>query len=125
MHRTRQARAPFSLKTIHGAKGLEFDHVFVLGVAGADAATMCACLNWLELPRAGGGDHLLMAPIRVRDDDGQEEDAINPFIELLHKERSRAERSRLAYVALTRARRSLHCTCIRARTRPQRDGFQR
>ena len=98
-----------SLMTIHGAKGLEFDHVFVLGVGRRGRGDDARLLNWLELPRASGGDHLLMAPIRVRDEDEEhEEDAINPFIKLLHKQRALAERSRLAYVALTRARRSLH-----------------
>jgi ATP-dependent exoDNAse (exonuclease V) beta subunit len=96
------------LMTIHGAKGLEFDHVFVLGVGLHGRGDDVRLLNWLELPRASGGDHLLMAPIRVRDAENDEQDAINRFIEVLHKERTQAERTRLAYVALTRARRSLH-----------------
>ena len=50
-----------------------------------------------------------MAPIRVRgDDDEGEDDAINRYLRLLHRERARAERSRQAYVALTRAKLSLH-----------------
>jgi ATP-dependent helicase/nuclease subunit A len=96
------------LMTIHGAKGLEFDHVFVLGVGLVGRGDDTRLLNWLELPRADGGDHLLMAPIRVRDRDDDEHDSINRFIESLHKDRARAERARLAYVALTRAKRSLH-----------------
>jgi ATP-dependent exoDNAse (exonuclease V) beta subunit len=96
------------LMTIHGAKGLEFDHVFVLGIGLHGRGDDTRLLNWLELPRATGGDHLLMAPIRVRDAEDSERDSINRFIEALHKERARAERARLAYVALTRARLSLH-----------------
>jgi ATP-dependent exoDNAse (exonuclease V) beta subunit len=95
------------LMTIHGAKGLEFDHVFVLGVGLVGRGDDTRLLNWLELPRADGGDHLLMAPIRVRAEE-EEHDTINRFIESLHKDRARAERARLAYVALTRAKRSLH-----------------
>jgi ATP-dependent exoDNAse (exonuclease V) beta subunit len=98
-----------SLMTIHGAKGLEFDHVFVVGLGRLGRGDDTRLLNWLELPREQGDDHLLMAPIRVRDsDDDGEDDSINRFIELLHKDRARAERARLAYVALTRARHSLH-----------------
>jgi ATP-dependent exoDNAse (exonuclease V) beta subunit len=98
-----------SLMTIHGAKGLEFDHVFVVGVGLRGRADEPRLLNWLEVPREQGGDHLVMAPIRVRgDDDEAEPDAINLFLRHLHRERSRAERARQAYVALTRARRSLH-----------------
>ncbi len=37
-----------------------------------------------------------------------EDDAINRYLRLLHRERARAERARQAYVALTRAKRSLH-----------------
>jgi ATP-dependent exoDNAse (exonuclease V) beta subunit len=98
-----------SLMTIHGAKGLEFDHVFVLGIGRRGRGDESRLLNWLELPREEGDDLLLMAPIRARDEhDDREDDAINSFIRLLHRARAHEERSRLAYVALTRARRSLH-----------------
>ena len=96
------------LMTIHGAKGLEFDHVFVLGIGLIGRADESRLLNWLELPRGGAGDDLLMAPIRVRDANDPESDAINRYIQALHKDRLANERARLAYVALTRARRSLH-----------------
>jgi ATP-dependent helicase/nuclease subunit A len=103
-------RGAVSLMTIHGAKGLEFDHVFVLGVGLHGRGDESRLLNWLELPQEDDrGDHLLMAPIRVRDEEeGAGDDAINQFIERLHKDRAREERARLAYVALTRAKRSLH-----------------
>jgi ATP-dependent helicase/nuclease subunit A len=98
-----------SLMTIHGAKGLEFDHVFVVGVGRKGRNDDPRLLNWLELPREGGEDHLLMAPIRHRaSEDDEDDDAINAWLGLLHKERARAERTRQAYVALTRARRTLH-----------------
>ncbi|HYJ40245.1 MAG TPA: UvrD-helicase domain-containing protein [Steroidobacteraceae bacterium] len=98
-----------SLMTIHGAKGLEFDHVFVVGVGLRGRADDPRLLNWLEVPREQGGDHLVMAPIRYRgDEEDPGDDAINLYLKQLHRERSRAERARQAYVALTRARRSLH-----------------
>jgi ATP-dependent exoDNAse (exonuclease V) beta subunit len=98
-----------SLMTIHGAKGLEFDHVFVVGVGLRGRADESRLLNWLEMPREQGGDHLVMAPIRFRGDDEDEgDDAINLYLKELHRERKRAERAREAYVALTRAKRSLH-----------------
>ena len=95
--------------TIHGAKGLEFDHVFVVGVGLRGRADDPRLLNWLEMPREQGGDHLVMAPIRFRaDEEDAGDDAINLYLKQLHRERARAERARQAYVALTRARRSLH-----------------
>ena len=98
-----------SLMTIHGAKGLEFDHVFVLGVGLRGRGEESRLLNWLELPRKGGRDHLLMAPLRFRDqDDDEKDDDINQYLRGIHRERAIAERARQAYVALTRARYSLH-----------------
>ncbi|HEY6125819.1 MAG TPA: 3'-5' exonuclease, partial [Steroidobacteraceae bacterium] len=98
-----------SLMTIHGAKGLEFDHVFVVGVGLRGRGDDPRLLNWLEMPREQGGDHLVMAPIRYRgDEEDDEDDAINQYLKELHRERARAERARQAYVALTRAKRSLH-----------------
>ena len=95
------------LMTIHGAKGLEFDHVFVVGIGLKGRNDDPRLLNWLELPRDADRDHLLMAPIRHRGDEDEEDDAINTFVGQLHKDRVRAERTRQAYVALTRARRTL------------------
>ena len=98
-----------SLMTIHGAKGLEFDHVFVVGVGLRGRSDESRLLNWIEMPREQGADHLVMAPIRYRGDDEDDgDDAINLYLKALHRERKRAERAREAYVALTRARRSLH-----------------
>jgi ATP-dependent exoDNAse (exonuclease V) beta subunit len=95
--------------TIHGAKGLEFDHVFVVGVGLRGRGEDPRLLNWLEIPREQGGDHLVMAPIRFRGDDEEAgDDSINLYLKELHRERARAERARQAYVALTRAKRSLH-----------------
>ncbi len=97
-----------SLMTVHGAKGLEFDHVIVAGVGRRLNNDPPRLLNWIELPRADGADDLLMAPIRNRADDDREADAINRYIARLNKERLRAERSRQAYVAFTRARIGVH-----------------
>jgi ATP-dependent helicase/nuclease subunit A len=111
-----------SLMTIHGAKGLEFDHVFVVGVGLRGRGDAPRLLNWLEVPREEGGDHLVMAPIRFRgDDDEAGDDAINLYLKALHRERARAERARQAYVALTRAKRSLHLF-VHPRTRDIADG---
>jgi len=113
-----------SLMTIHGAKGLEFDHVFVVGVGLRGRPDDPRLLNWLEIPREEGGDHLVMAPIRIRgDDDEGDDDSINRYLRLLHRERARAERSRQAYVALTRAKLSLHLF-VHPRVKQLPDGIE-
>ena len=48
--------APVTLMTIHGAKGLEFDHVLVVGIGRRGRPDVARLLNWLELPRAGKRD---------------------------------------------------------------------
>ncbi len=98
-----------SLMTIHGAKGLEFDHVFVLGLGLRGRGDDSRLLNWLQLPRKDGRDHLIMAPLRFRDqDDEEKDDEINQYLRAIHRDRAIEERGRQAYVALTRARYSLH-----------------
>jgi ATP-dependent exoDNAse (exonuclease V) beta subunit len=98
-----------SLMTIHGAKGLEFDHVFVLGLGLRGRGDESRLLNWLQLPRKGAPDHLIMAPLRFRDQDEEEkDDEINQYLRGIHRDRAIEERARQAYVALTRARHSLH-----------------
>jgi ATP-dependent helicase/nuclease subunit A len=83
--------------------------VFVVGVGLRGRPDDPRLLNWLEIPREQGGDHLVMAPIRVRGEDEEgDDDSINQYLRLLHRERARAERSRQAYVALTRAKLSLN-----------------
>jgi ATP-dependent exoDNAse (exonuclease V) beta subunit len=51
-----------------------------------------------------------MAPIRSRgeEDEDADSDGINRYVRRLLRERGKAERSRQAYVALTRAKRTLH-----------------
>jgi ATP-dependent helicase/nuclease subunit A len=105
-----------ALMTIHGAKGLEFDHVFVVGVGRKPRPDDPKLLNWLELPRPRDRDLLLMAPIRNSgvegdgdgDDEPSETPSIDGYVRKLVGRRIVAERARQAYVALTRAKRTLH-----------------
>lgn len=91
------------IMTIHAAKGLEFDHVLLPGAGRAPRHDARELLVWREEPDEYGGDNLLVAPI-PRGTDGPRYD----FVRRLEKADADAESVRLLYVALTRARRSVH-----------------
>ena len=100
---------PVQVMTIHRAKGLEFDHVFLPALERSPNRDRDPLLRWLDLPRAGGreeeGSDLLMAPVpAIGDPDGGE---LNAYLKRLMAARGANEQARLLYVAITRAKRSL------------------
>ncbi|HVS77718.1 MAG TPA: 3'-5' exonuclease, partial [Steroidobacteraceae bacterium] len=121
-----QARTarPVQVLTIHGAKGLEFDHVLVPSLDRDRNRGREPLLRWLDLPRAGEPSSaasaaadasipgepeetdLIMAPAPVIGD--EEPGEVNAFLRGLTARRAANEQVRLLYVAATRARRSLH-----------------
>jgi len=90
------------IMTIHKAKGLEFDQVFLPGLGRSPATDKNPLLRWLEHPDHG----LLLAPVAARD--GSDQDPIYRLISQLEKDKGRCETGRLLYVAATRARNRLH-----------------
>jgi ATP-dependent exoDNAse (exonuclease V) beta subunit len=100
---------PVQVMTIHRAKGLEFDHVFLPALERLPNRDRDPLLRWLDLPRrtedGEGGSDLLMAPVPVvGDSEGGE---VNSYLRRLIGQRSGNERARLLYVALTRAKKTL------------------
>jgi ATP-dependent exoDNAse (exonuclease V) beta subunit len=97
---------PVEVLTIHHAKGLEWDVVFVPGLGKPARADMPPLLRWLQLPAASGDDDLLLAVHSIG-----EPNSSNPlarYIAGLQAERQQNERVRLLYVAITRARQRLY-----------------
>jgi ATP-dependent helicase/nuclease subunit A len=130
-----QARtaAPVQVLTIHGAKGLEFDHVLVPCLDRERNRGREPLLRWLDLPRAEDErdppetrhregpapreTDLIMAPAPVI---GEEEPGeVNAFLKRLTALRAANEQVRLLYVAATRARKTLH---LYAAPAPRADG---
>ncbi len=87
--------------TIHKAKGLEFDHVYLPGLGRNVRGVDKPLLRWMEHPDHG----LLLAPLPPVPSSG--EDPTYAAIGTLHAARDAYETVRLLYVACTRARRSL------------------
>ncbi|MEO6078808.1 MAG: UvrD-helicase domain-containing protein [Steroidobacteraceae bacterium] len=92
--------------TIHHAKGLEWDVVFVPGLGKSARADTPPLLRWLQLPAESGDNDLLLAVHSIG-----EPNSSNPlarYIARLQAERQQNERVRLLYVAVTRARQRLY-----------------
>jgi ATP-dependent helicase/nuclease subunit A len=97
---------PVQIMTIHHAKGLEFDHVFVPCLERGVNPGREPLMRWLDLPKSGGGSDLLVAPVPRTG--AKEGGALGRYIKQLMKTRRENEQLRLLYVASTRARETLH-----------------
>jgi len=97
---------PVEVLTIHHAKGLEWDVVFVPGLGRRTRGNDSPLLRWLQLPRATGGHDLLLAVRSIGLPNTS--DPLAAYIRRLQRERLRNERLRLLYVAVTRARLRLY-----------------
>jgi ATP-dependent helicase/nuclease subunit A len=102
------------LMTIHKAKGLEWDVVFVPGLERRGKSDAGRLLDWMEVD-SGDADaaHFVLAPIAGR---GEEARELNQWIRSVHATREAAERKRLMYVACTRAREELHLFAVAERS---------
>ncbi len=89
------------IMTIHKAKGLEFDHVILPGLGKTTRARDKKLLLWLER-----GEDLLLAPIGRKG--GGTESAIYRYMDGVDALKEDLERTRLFYVAATRARNRLY-----------------
>lgn len=93
-----------SIMTLHKAKGLEFDTVILPGLDRKAPGRGRPLLRW-----RAQGHRLLLSPMPAR---GSDKDAIDRLLDTLEAADQDAERLRLAYVALTRAKTSLHLLAV-------------
>jgi ATP-dependent helicase/nuclease subunit A len=97
---------PVQIMTIHRAKGLEFDHVFVPSLDRELNQGREPLLRWLDLPRRLGQSDLVMAPVPAIGDDAG--GSVGVYLKRLMARRRANEQTRLLYVAATRAKRTLY-----------------
>ncbi|HTT00975.1 MAG TPA: UvrD-helicase domain-containing protein [Steroidobacteraceae bacterium] len=103
---------PVQIMTIHRAKGLEFDHVFVPALDRDLNRGGEPLLRWLDLPRPQGASDLLMAPVPAIGAERQGD--VGTYLKRLMGARALHEQLRLLYVAVTRSRKTLHLSAIKA-----------
>ncbi len=102
---TGAADCKLSVMTIHKAKGLEFDTVIVPHLQKRNRPDGAQLLLWLDRPRLHGHNDLILAPIKAKK---AEFDPIYNYLREIERAKTRLEMTRLLYVAVTRARKSLH-----------------
>ncbi|MDB6047177.1 MAG: hypothetical protein JWM63_5728 [Gammaproteobacteria bacterium] len=106
---------PVQLMTIHRAKGLEFDHVFVPSLDRELNRGREPLLRWLDLPRRHGESDLVMAPVpAIGDDRGGD---VGVYLKRLISKRAANEQTRLLYVAATRSKQTLYLSAA-PKTKP-------
>ncbi len=98
------------LATIHSSKGLEWDVVFVPALGALGRNTQSRLLSWLETDASSELEddtiaHGILAPIQSK---GKPAQQLNAWMSGVQANRAAAERTRLFYVACTRAREELH-----------------
>lgn len=98
------------IMTIHKAKGLEFDHVIIPGLQQKTPSDKNRLLMWLDRPCLQGGSDLILAPIRAAN---ESQDGIYNYLKTVEKTKLDYEMARLLYVAVTRAKSTLHLiSCV-------------
>lgn len=90
------------LMTIHKSKGLEFDHILLPDLQKAPPHEKDQLLMWQEAP------NLLLAPIKPSE---WSHDPIHGYLKHVEKQKLQLEFARLFYVAITRAKQSVHFFC--------------
>jgi len=100
--------APVQVMTIHKAKGLEFDVVIVPDLQRSAPVGDRRLLYWSTIATGPGLRGVVLGSRSETGEAAGEADALESWMRKLESERAELELGRVAYVAVTRARRALH-----------------
>ena len=110
-----------TIMTIHKAKGLEFDHVIIAGLDRKPRADDSALLTWHQRLNLKGQPKLLLATKAAT---GQTPSALYQFIRHEQTQKTLFENTRLLYIAISRARKTVLLTAVlRNETSSDDSGF--
>ncbi len=112
--------APVQIMTIHKAKGLEFDIVIVPDLQRAAPAGDRRLLYWTSIATGPGRREVVLGSHSESGEEAGAADPLEDWMRMLEAERATYELGRVAYVAVTRARRVVHLVGG-ARTRAKAD----
>ncbi|MBL4580663.1 MAG: UvrD-helicase domain-containing protein [Gammaproteobacteria bacterium] len=102
---------PVQIMTIHKSKGLEFDHVFLPGLARTSRADDKSLLLWHQRLNQQGEDKLFLATLSAT---GREDNTLYNLLRFEKAEKSRLESTRLLYIGVTRAMKSVYLSATLA-----------
>lgn len=90
--------------TMHKAKGLEFDHVIIPGLASTPRSDDKDLIQWHERLNSEGESRLFIAALSRT---GKDDDPLYKLIRHERQQKNLLENTRLMYIAITRARKSV------------------
>jgi len=102
---------PVQIMTIHKSKGLEFDHVFLPGLARSGRADDKSLLLWHQRLNQQGENKLFLATLAAT---GSEDNKLYNLLRFEKAEKSRLETTRLLYIGVTRAMKSVYLSATLA-----------
>ncbi len=102
---------PVQIMTIHKSKGLEFDHVFLPGLARTSRADDKSILLWHQRLNQHGENKLFLATLSAT---GSEDNNLYNLLRFEKAEKSRLESTRLLYIGVTRAMKSVYLSATLA-----------
>lgn len=102
---------PVQIMTIHKSKGLEFEHVFLPGLSRSSRADDKSLLLWHQRLNRQGENKLFLATMAAT---GSEDNSLYNLLRFEKAEKSRLESTRLLYIGVTRARKSVYMSATLA-----------